>query len=50
MTNRMIKETAKAWGLTFKEVRKLDQWIECNIPNHRQSLIFANLLRRKYKA
>lgn len=47
MTNRFAKETGKAWGIGYREVIELADWVEDKVPPGYQSKVFTDLLRRR---
>ena len=48
--SQLTKDTANAWGLTDKQVKRIHAWVGEKIDPQWQSRIFVNLLRREYKA
>lgn len=48
-SNQLISDTARAWGLSYKDIHLLFSWVEDKIPRDRRSVVLATLLRRKYK-
>jgi hypothetical protein len=46
MTNQFAKETGRAWGIAYKKVKRLHDWVAENVPMSYQTRAFTTLLRR----
>ncbi len=48
--NQFISDTARAWGLSYKETQELFSWVGSRTAPWYRSTVLTKLLRRKYKA
>jgi hypothetical protein len=49
MRHNHIKETAKAWNLSYIEVSDIFTWVDVNVDTDNRSKALCSLLRRKYR-